>query len=102
MKIHITILTALALLTAPSAFADAAATYKKECASCHGADGKGNTKMGKKLKIKDMGSELAKISDAQAAKIIKDGVSEGGKVRMKPAKVAEGDIPALVKYIRTL
>lgn len=102
MKIHISILSAIVLLAAPSAFADAAAIYKKECASCHGADGKGNTKMGKKIKIKDMTAEVGKLSDAQIAGTIKDGVTENGKVRMKPAKVGGADIQALTKYVRSL
>ena len=35
------------------ALADAASTYKSKCASCHGADGKGETPAGKKLAVKD-------------------------------------------------
>ncbi|HZH03082.1 MAG TPA: c-type cytochrome, partial [Myxococcaceae bacterium] len=30
--------------------------YKAQCKSCHGADGKGDTKVGKKEKVKDMTS----------------------------------------------
>ena len=33
--------------------ADAKANYDKHCAKCHGADGKGQTKMGQKLGAKD-------------------------------------------------
>jgi cytochrome c len=36
-----------------AAAADAKATYERDCAKCHGADGKGDTKMGKKLGCKD-------------------------------------------------
>ena len=32
---------------------DAKASYESNCAKCHGADGKGQTKMGQKLGIKD-------------------------------------------------
>lgn len=105
MKIHICILSAAAaiLLAAPSAFADAKAVYTKNCANCHGADGKGDTKMGKKLKIKDMSVEQKKLSDAKIAQAIKEGASENGKVRMKPAKgLSDADIQDLVKYVRTL
>ncbi|MFI5336345.1 MAG: c-type cytochrome, partial [Opitutales bacterium] len=31
--------------------ADAKANWDEKCATCHGADGKGETKMGKRLKI---------------------------------------------------
>jgi len=33
--------------------ADAKALYEKDCAKCHGADGKGQTKMGQKLNVKE-------------------------------------------------
>ena len=47
-------LLATALLTAKTAFgADGKALYDKECAKCHGADGKGESKMGKKMGAKD-------------------------------------------------
>jgi mono/diheme cytochrome c family protein len=83
--------------------ADGAAIYTKECAKCHGADGKGDTKMGKKLKIKDLTVEVAKLSDAQIAASITDGVKEGDKVRMKPVKtVAAADVQAVVAYVKSL
>src|SRR5947208_4543698 len=34
--------------------ADTKETWEKTCAKCHGADGKGKTKMGEKLGIKDL------------------------------------------------
>ena len=46
-------LTAFAAAALSASAADAKATYEKECAKCHGADGKGDTKMGKKLGAKD-------------------------------------------------
>ena len=49
-----TTLFAVALMiAAPLAYADGAANYASKCASCHGADGKGQTTMGKKQKVKD-------------------------------------------------
>ena len=42
------------LLTTSSVFAaDAKENWDQLCAKCHGVDGAGNTKMGKKLKVKD-------------------------------------------------
>jgi mono/diheme cytochrome c family protein len=84
--------------------ADGAAVYKKNCASCHGADGSGNTKMGKKLKCRDLtdAAVQAKISDAAIAKSITDGISRDGKVVMKPIKLDAADIAAVTKYVRGL
>jgi len=54
--------------------ADAAATYKAKCASCHGADGSGSTAAGKALKVSDLRSaEVQKQSDAQLYGIIAKG-----------------------------
>ena len=33
--------------------ADAKENWEKNCAKCHGTDGKGKTKMGEKLQVKD-------------------------------------------------
>ena len=41
-----------AMLVSVSA-ADVKENWEKSCAKCHGPDGKGDTKMGKKLEIKD-------------------------------------------------
>jgi mono/diheme cytochrome c family protein len=99
------LVTAAAFLSAGlnASAADGAAIYAKECAKCHGADGKGDTKMGKKLKIKDLTVEVAKLSDAKIAASITDGVKEGGKVRMKPIKgQSDADIQAVVKFVKSL
>ena len=53
-RVSLVVLTvAFALSTC---FADAAADYKAKCATCHGPDGKGDTAMGKTMKVKDLGS----------------------------------------------
>jgi mono/diheme cytochrome c family protein len=59
--------------------ADAAAgkeTYDKKCASCHGADGKGDAKMEAKLKLEAGKTSLAKMSeksDADLQKLMNEG-----------------------------
>ena len=80
--------------------------WAKNCAQCHGPDGKGQTKMGKKLNIVDLADAKVqeKYSDEQMFKTIKEGVKDNeGKLRMKPAAgVTDGDIKVLVAYVRTL
>lgn len=62
--------------------------------------------MGKKLGVKDYrdAKVQAEFDDAQAAHVIKDGVAEGGKTKMKPFKdkLSDEEIKALVAYVRSL
>jgi len=84
--------------------APAAENWENNCTKCHGADGKGETKSGKKLKLKDYSDAAvqAKMTDADMAKAITDGVTEGGKERMKAYKdvLTKDEIDALVVYVR--
>jgi cytochrome c553 len=86
--------------------ADAKATYDKDCAKCHGADGKGETKMGKKLGAKDYTSAKVQsdMTDDAAVKAIKEGLKDSaGKTLMKPAEgLSDADIKGLVAYMRSL
>jgi cytochrome c553 len=60
-----TLVTAIVLWGTTAAAQDAA-TYKAKCATCHGADAKGETPVGKKMGIKDLASpEVQKMSDAE-------------------------------------
>jgi cytochrome c553 len=99
----LTILLALPALVARAG--DAKALYDKDCAKCHGADGKGETKMGKKLGAKDYTDPKvqAALTDEAAFKATKEGLNDkDGKVLMKPAEgTSDDDIKALVAYMRT-
>ena len=85
---------------------DAKALYENDCAKCHGADGKGETKMGKKLGAKDYtdAKVQAALTDDNADKAIKEGLKDSdGKTLMKPTEgVSDGDVKGLVAYLRTL
>jgi mono/diheme cytochrome c family protein len=101
------LLICLSLLTSAALSANAAdakETYDKTCAKCHGADGKGDTKMGKKLGVKDLSDAKvqADLKDEVAIRNIKEGVKEGEKTLMKPAEgLSDDEIKGLVTYIRT-
>jgi mono/diheme cytochrome c family protein len=80
------------------------ALYKKECTRCHGDDGKGDTKMGKKMGAKDYTDPefQKKLKDETMFKIIKEGLVEDGKTKMKPATgLKDEEIKGLVAYMRT-
>ncbi len=85
--------------------ADAKALYEKECAKCHGSDGKGDTKMGKKLGAKDYTDPKVQdaLTDEAAFKAVKEGFKDkDGKTLMKPAEgLSDDEIKALVKYMRS-
>lgn len=79
---------------------DVAALYKAKCASCHGADGKGDTAVGKKLGVRDFQSpEVAKSSDAQLIEITVKGKN---KMPGYENKLTQDQIKDLIKFIRSL
>jgi len=50
------------------------AIFKSKCVLCHGADGRGNTPLGKQLQAANLGSkEVQKLSDEKLRQIIHDG-----------------------------
>jgi cytochrome c553 len=86
--------------------ADGAATWGDNCAKCHGAEGKGDTIIGRKLKISDLtdAAVQAQFTDEQAFSAVKEGFKDkDGKVRMKAIEgLSDDDIKAVVQYLRTL
>ena len=100
--IGLTIL-ALAATTLAVSAADASGIWEKSCQKCHGADGKGDTKMGKKMEVKDLtdAKYQASFTDDKAFKDIKEGIKDGDKTKMKPAEgLSDDDIKALVAKVR--
>jgi cytochrome c6 len=90
----------LGLATPARAQNEGANVFKAKCAMCHGADGKGDTSMGKALKIRDLSSsDVQKQTDAELTTIISDGK---GKMPAYKGKVSDADIKHLVEFIRTL
>lgn len=91
---------ATALLLPSGLQAGGAETFKAKCASCHGADGAGQTGMGKKMGLRDLGSaDVQKQTDAQLTAIIADGK---GKMPAYGAKLSAEEIKALVAHMRSL
>jgi cytochrome c6 len=84
--------------------ADVKENWEKHCQKCHGADGKGQTKMGRQSGAKDYTDPKvqAELTDANAVKIIKEGIVDKGKKKMDPYadKLNDEEIKALIAYIR--
>jgi cytochrome c553 len=83
---------------------DVPALWKKNCASCHGEDGKGQTKAGKTKKVEDLTNPeiRAKFDREKMIKSTKEGIKgDDGKERMKPyaEKLSDAEIAALTDYI---
>jgi len=107
MKKMILLATMLGLTAALSAkAADGKENYDTLCAKCHGADGKGDTKMGVKLGCKDFtdAKVQADLKDDAAIKSIKEGLkSDDGKTLMKPFdQLSDDEVKAVVAYVRGL
>jgi cytochrome c553 len=85
--------------------ADVKENYEANCKKCHGEDGKGDTKMGKKAGCKDYtdAKVQAEMKDDQACKSIKEGMKDGDKELMKAFgdKLSDDEIKALVAHMRT-
>jgi mono/diheme cytochrome c family protein len=89
-----------ALLAAP-----VAENWENQCAKCHGADGKGQTKAGKKLSVKDYtdAKVQAEMKDDEMLKAITNGVlDKAGKEKMKAYKdeLSAEELKELVGYVR--
>jgi cytochrome c6 len=108
MKLEIRTIIAGGALAAVAAFAfaaPAAENWENHCTKCHGADGKGQTKAGRKLNVRDYtdAKVQAEMKDAEMIKATADGVMDkNGKEKMKAYKeeLSSKEIEELVAYIR--
>jgi cytochrome c6 len=91
----------LGFTSAPAGAQDAGgALYKTKCAACHGADGQGQTAVGKANKIRDLGSpEVQQQSDADLTAVITNGK---GKMPAYGKSLKPEQVKDLVAFIRTL
>ncbi len=74
--------------------------FTKNCAGCHGADGKGNPAMAKALGGKGLNivtPEVKKQSDEQLLKVIADGAG-----KMPASKLSKAEQKQALDYIRSL
>lgn len=84
--------------------ADGKELWEKNCAKCHGEDGKGKTKMGEKLGVKDYtdAKVQADMKDDQIVKAIKEGIKDGDKTKMKAfTDLSDDEVKALAAQVRS-
>jgi mono/diheme cytochrome c family protein len=100
---HILFSSAAVVAAALSA-APVAENWENHCAKCHGADGKGQTKAGKKAGAKDYtdAKVQAVMKDEEMTKAIAEGINADGKEKMKAYKdeLSSQEIKELVAYVR--
>lgn len=98
-----TVLTLVAssfLLAAPAFGQSGASLFKARCAACHGADGKGETAVGKSMHLRSLASpEVQKQSDKELTAMISDGK---GAMPAYKDKLSGAQIKDLVGFIREL
>lgn len=102
-RIHRSVLALIAgsfLLAAPAFGQSGASLFKSHCAACHGADGKGDTAIGKSMHMLALGSpDVQKMSDKELTATISDGK---GAMPSYKDKLSGAQIKDLVGYIREL
>jgi mono/diheme cytochrome c family protein len=75
-----------------------ATTFKSKCVLCHGADGTGNTSLGKQLQAADLHSkDIQKKSDTELHKIVHDG---NGNMPPFGEQLSDDEIGQVIKYVR--
>jgi len=94
------ILLTLAFCAFSATAQDAPSLYKTKCAMCHGADGKGDTPVGKSTGVRSFASpEVQKESQAELVQITSKGK---GKMPAYENKLTEAQIKEVVAYVQQL
>ncbi len=101
ISLMVFVVLALALVAMPAlAQADGAATFKGKCTMCHGADGSGDTAMGKKVAAADLRD--AKVQSKADDELISTVIKGKNKMPAFEEKLSPEQIKAVIAFIRTL
>ena len=77
-----------------------ATIFKEKCGLCHGADGSGDTPLGKQLKAADLRTKTVRqMSDSKLRRLVHDG---RGDMPPYSEQLSNDGIDQVVKYVRTL
>ncbi|MDP3073456.1 MAG: cytochrome c [Opitutaceae bacterium] len=101
------LLLPVAVLTMAAAELSPDKNWEKHCHSCHGKDGRSQTRLGKKSGAKDLtdAAQQAKLTDEAVFKTIKEGRKNAkGEEKMEAfaGQMSDAEITALVTYVRGL
>lgn len=97
---HNRILVGLLLCAGAASAQDAAANFKKQCALCHGADGRATLPMSKTIGAVDLTSTaVQKAADADLKTVITKGK---GKMPAYGTSLGSKGVEDMVKYVRAL
>jgi mono/diheme cytochrome c family protein len=94
----------IGLIFPPSVAADGGELYQRRCSSCHGADGKGDTAIGKKKGLRPLGSpEVQALTDSELASKIAEGGAEGDRQHaFRDKGLSDEDVSEIVIFVRAL
>lgn len=95
MKRFALVLAVTSLFATAAQAADAKATFTAKCTVCHGADGKGQSAMAKKLGVKDL--TVTKLSAAEIEAMIAKGK---GKMTGFEGKLSAEEIKAVAAFVK--
>jgi cytochrome c6 len=77
--------------------------FRARCASCHGADGSGDTTMGRRLEIGSLGaSGVQQASDARLTEMIRSGTGEASQKAHQRITLTDEQVRDVIAFIRSL
>jgi mono/diheme cytochrome c family protein len=95
-------LCSVAALNCTAQSQDIGSTYAANCLNCHGADGRGNTPLGRAMKLRDLRSpEIQKLSEDELLVILSKG-ADRGKMPGFQKKLGSETLRQLATYVRDL
>ena len=100
IRSHAVLVIALSLTGVLSFAQPGEAVYKAKCQACHGADGMGNTAVGRALKVRSVNDPAVRASDeAQMTETTRNGV---GRMQAFRGELTDAQIKDAVTYFRAL
>lgn len=78
------------------------AAYEKQCASCHGNDGKGNPAMTKVFGEKQLNLAVKEVADKKDEELIKIMTEGKGKMPASGKSLSPADQKAVATYVKSL